>query len=88
MSRLEDIHEKMLELLYEAKEIVTSHRDTHPMIYERMKAYWHPHIQMALTKDHEYLGGDGATMEEAVLALEDVDDYVDDDDDEEDCDDE
>lgn len=70
MGRLKEIHEQMLELLEEAKTIVRHKKDTHRSVYERMKAYWHPHIQMALTKDHEYLGNDGATMEEAVNAIE------------------
>lgn len=78
MGRLREIQEQMLELLEEAKGIVTSKRKTHRMTYERMKAYWHGHIQMALTDEHDYLGSGGATMLEAVNEIEGNGDSVDD----------
>jgi hypothetical protein len=70
MGRLREIQGEMLALLEEAKGIVTKKRKTYPMTYERMKAYWHGHIQCALTENHDYVGGDGATMEEAVNEIE------------------
>jgi hypothetical protein len=78
MGRLREIQEQMLELLDEAKRIVSSKRKTHRMTYERMKAYWHGHIQMALTNEHDYLGSGGATMLEAVEEIEGTGDSVDD----------
>lgn len=70
MGRLREIQEQMLELLEEAKGIVTKKRKTHGMTYDRMKAYWHGHIQMALTDEHSYVGKDGATMEDAIKDIE------------------
>jgi hypothetical protein len=78
MGRLREIQEEMLELLEEAKGIVTGKRKMHPMVYERMKAYWHGSIQMGLTTDNDYIGGAGATMEEAIAAIEGDGDGVDD----------
>jgi hypothetical protein len=70
MGRLREIQEQMLELLEEAKGIVSKKRKSHRMTYDRMKAYWHGHIQMALTDEHGYVGSDGATMLEAVNDIE------------------
>lgn len=70
MGRLREIQEEMLNLLEEARSLVSRKSKTHRMTYERMKAYWHGHIQMALTDDHMYLGSGGATMQEAVNDIE------------------
>jgi hypothetical protein len=70
MGRLREIQEQMLELLEEAKGIVTRKSKSHRMTYERMRAYWHGHIKMGLTNEHEYLGSGGATLEDAVNDIE------------------
>jgi hypothetical protein len=70
MGRLREINEQMLELLEEAKRIVNSKKKTHRLTAERMKAYWHGHIQMGLTNEHDYVGSGGATMEDAVRDIE------------------
>lgn len=79
IDRLNEIKDKMLELLFDAKEIVRWSGDQHQI--DRMKAYWHPHIQMALTESHDYMGNGGASLEQCIGALEnkvepDPDDYV------------
>jgi len=78
MGRLREIQQEMLELLEEAKGIVSRKRKTHRTTVERMKAYWHGHIAMALSDDHEYVGKDGATMEDAIKDIEGDGDSVDD----------
>ena len=70
MHRLREIQGEMAELLHEAEQIVSGEKKDHRMVYERMLAYWHPAIAMALSDEHNYLGSGGATMEEACLALE------------------
>lgn len=70
MGRLREIQEEMLSLLDEAKGIVARKKKTHRLTFERMTAYWHGSIQMGLTSDHNYIGSDGATMEEAVKDIE------------------
>jgi hypothetical protein len=66
---LEQIRDEMLELLEEAKHIVTGHMKEHPSIYNRMMAYWYPHIQCALTPEHDFLSED-FNMQEAIDALD------------------
>ncbi len=63
--RLLEIKDEMLALLEEAWYLVktTSEKD-------RAKAYWHAHIQTALTKDHGYLGSSMCCMEDSINALE------------------
>lgn len=68
--RLQEIHQQMMELLEESITIVR--QSGKKSLYDRAKAYWHPHIAMALSDDHSYIGKDGATMEEAVNALQDM----------------
>jgi hypothetical protein len=68
VDRLKEIQEEMSELLDEAKRLVQQSGDRFQI--DRMKAYWHPHIQMALSDDHMYLGKDGATMQDCIESLE------------------
>jgi hypothetical protein len=72
MARLEEIRDEMLSLLEEAKQIVRSKKKTNRMTYERMMAYWYPHIQMALTSEHDFCGSD-TNMQEAIDELEGAD---------------
>lgn len=69
VERLKEIKDTMLELLDEAIVIVRHSGDRFQ--YDRAKAYWHPHIQMALSDDHMYMGNDGATLDDAINSLED-----------------
>jgi len=39
----------------------------------RAEAYWIPHIRMALSKDHCYLGGSMCTMEDTIQEMRDGD---------------
>jgi hypothetical protein len=68
VDRLREIQEEMSELLDEAKRLVQQSGDRFQI--DRMKAYWHPHIQMALSDDHMYVGKDGATLEDCIESLE------------------
>lgn len=83
MHRLREIQGEMAELLQEAEQIVRGAKKDHRNVYERMKAYWHPAIAMALSDEHDYLGSGGATMEEACLALEGDEEEEEEDDNEE-----
>ena len=58
-----------LELLEEAKSIVTEKKNTHRDAYERMRAYWHASIQMGLTDEHDYVGKE-VSMEDAIQDIE------------------
>lgn len=76
VDRLKEIQEEMSELLDEAKRLVQQSGDRFQI--DRMKAYWHPHIQCALSNDHLYVGNDGATMQSCIESLdfEDEDECV------------
>jgi hypothetical protein len=78
VDRLREIQEEIGELLEEALRIVKSSGDKFQIA--RSKSYWHPHIQMALSDYHSYVGKDGATLEGTINALEA---HVSDEDDEE-----
>lgn len=38
-------------------------------VYEPARAYWIPHIKMALNDDHNFLGSDGCTFERTLNDL-------------------
>jgi hypothetical protein len=40
------------------------------MVWEQAKAYWFGHVQIGLTKDHDYVGQDMFCMEDAIAALD------------------
>ena len=67
--RLDHIKGRMEELIEEAKDLVRSaNRD----VYNRAKGYWIASIITALSKEHEYLGGSGYTMEETINELQEL----------------
>lgn len=66
IDRLEEIKEELLTLMDEAKHLVRSGEN---LTYERARSYWIPHVIMALTKEHEYLGGSMVTMEDTIEEL-------------------
>ena len=66
INRLEEIKEELLELIEEAQRIVSGGDE---MTYQRAKSYWIPHVIMALTKEHEWLGGSMETMEDTIEEL-------------------
>lgn len=70
INRLEEIKEEMLELLDEADRLLSG---AEGMVYDRAKAYWIPHIKMALTKEHDYLGGSMETLEDTIEELREPD---------------
>ncbi len=70
-SRLCEIKDEMLELLGEAHDIVRAlARESHnDIILARAEAYWLPHVEMALSNDHQYLGGSMCSMEDTIQEL-------------------
>lgn len=68
VKKLKEIQAKMLELLENAEYLVriTGNRK----ILDRAKAYWVPHIKMALLNDTEYLGKSMVTMEDTISEIE------------------
>lgn len=74
--RLEEIQAEMGRLVEEAGGIL---RRAGGQPYERARAYWLAHIEMALTKEHGYLGGSMVTFSDTLRELredEDGDDEV------------
>jgi hypothetical protein len=61
-----DIQQEMLELLERARHLL---HDAPAMTYQRADAYWLAHAQMALTRDHIYLGGSMVTMEDTIAEI-------------------
>ncbi len=62
IKRLEEIKNKILELLDESRQIIKDY----PFPYERAKAYWLAHIECALSKDCAYVGSSMVTMEDTI----------------------
>lgn len=56
----------MTQLLCEAREIV---RMLDPMVYKKADRTWMAHLEMALTRDHEYLGSADGTIEDTISEL-------------------
>lgn len=67
---LELLQESMIEHVRAAERIL-KRVENNKMIYERARSYWIPHIIMALTNDHEWLGGSMVTMEETIMEVND-----------------
>lgn len=66
--RLQAIQEEMSELLDEAKDIIKGTNSNR--IWERAKGYWVAAISMGLSKEHEYLGSAGVSMDDTLNELE------------------
>lgn len=76
LRRLENIKWKIEELIDEAKHIV---KGAGGFAYERARSYWIPHIIIALSKEHDYLGGSMVTMADTIEELKDqVEDFAED----------
>jgi len=75
-NELEDKRDQMLELLEEMRDLVNSGPDH---IKARAKAYWLPHVEMALTKEHGFLGGSMCDVQDTINELRE------DEEDEEEC---
>jgi hypothetical protein len=70
--RLQEIKNEIRALADEALDIV---RMNCPRIQgERGRAYWYPHIVMALDTKNDYLGSDGATIQEAIDSIDNPED--------------
>ncbi|MHC4464217.1 MAG: hypothetical protein ACYS30_22735 [Planctomycetota bacterium] len=65
--RLEEIQNEMLELLREAKSLIRRSGDSRT--FERARSYWLAHVEMALTKEHGYMGGSMVTMQDTIEEL-------------------
>lgn len=74
--RFEEIKEQIKELLDEALDLVPEGGAK-----ARAKAYWYPHIVMALDNDHEYMGGSMCSMQDTLEEFydEEEEDFEDDD---------
>ena len=64
---LSRIQLEIRELVDEAKDIIEEHADD--FTYQRANSYWIPHIIMALSSDHGYLGGSMVTMEDTLREM-------------------
>lgn len=64
VARLVEIQAEMLELLESADFIITQLANEH--VHNRANAYWIPQIKMALTNEHEYLGGSMCSMQDTI----------------------
>jgi hypothetical protein len=69
-NELREIQEEMLELLERAKSVVKQGSTGNRLVYERAKSYWLAHAEMALTKNHGYLGNSGVDMDDTIEELE------------------
>lgn len=70
--RLSEIKDEIKELMSEAKKIIRQHCE--PITWERAKSYWFAAMSMALDNEHDYLGKEPFTMQDAI---DELDDYVD-----------
>lgn len=70
IKRLEEIKNKISELLDDVRQIVKSY----PVVYERADAYWLAHIECALSKDSKYLGSSMVTMEDTIKEIIKIED--------------
>ena len=61
---LQDMRDDMLTLLDQMESLIQG-ADV-GMAYNRAKAYWIPHVRMALTKEHSYLGGSMVDCEDTI----------------------
>lgn len=67
-NELESKRDQMLELLEEMSHLVNSGPNH---IKSRAKAYWIPHVEMALTKEHGFLGGSMCDVQDTIDELRD-----------------
>ena len=67
IDRLREIREEIGNLVQEAKDII---KDAAPGEYERAKRYWGAHIEGALSKSHNWLGGSFVDMDSSIEAIE------------------
>jgi hypothetical protein len=63
---LSAIQQEMLTLLDDARHLL---RQAPGMTGQRAKAYWLAHVTMALSRDHDYLGGSMVTMQDTLTKL-------------------
>jgi len=71
IDELLEIKDEMRTLADKALRLV---RENDKYEYERAKAYWYANIIMALDDDHDYLGRNMSTLQDAIEALEKNDD--------------
>jgi hypothetical protein len=64
---LEDIKDQMLHLLEEAGEYIDMYASK--SVASEARSMWMAHVEMALTKDHGYIGGCDPCMEDTILAM-------------------
>lgn len=66
---LRDIQLELIDLLDRAKELL---RNAPSITRERAQSYWLAHARMAITKNHDYLGGSMFDMDDTIKELEDA----------------
>jgi ribosomal protein S2 len=69
VNRLGEIKEEIKHLIVEAKHIIASVTDR-DVRYERARSYWIAHIEGALDKDNEWLGGSMTNMQDTIDEIE------------------
>lgn len=68
VERLKEIQQEFFSLLDEAKSIIR--KAENQLIWERARSYWLAHIEMALSKETEFLGSSMFTMDETIEEIE------------------
>jgi galactokinase len=63
---LQDIKDKIVELVNEADRVIRSSKDISPLEKERWRAYPKAHLMCALDSDHDYFGGSMFTFQSII----------------------
>ena len=71
--KLMRLKQTILESVQEAAEIIKNY----PEEYDQARSYWIAHILMALSDDHDYLGGSMRNMENSIEAIEEIEEQGD-----------
>ena len=74
--RLQEIQEEMLNLMDEAKTLL---RQENRYVLERAQSYWIPQIEIALSREHNYVASCICCMEDTIAELDEGDDQEEDD---------
>lgn len=67
---LKELKEEILEKIMEARSLIAEAGLRGSL--DLADAYWIPHVTMALTNDHGYLGGSMATLEDAIEEVDEA----------------
>ncbi len=67
LGRLRQIQQEIGDLLDEAIEIV---EEKDPLVVGRARAYWYPHIKIALGGEHEFMGQSMCSFQDTIDEME------------------